>query len=435
MNLESHHLQEWLDSGVDEELIRLNVRSLQGDEIYEYLLYALPQSARRNDGRLRDGYLRLYAHIILAWWVSGLDPLNDWNPMDWGRAKPDCPRLEPEGERLKGKGERNNITPFPLPPSLFPESAPKPIKYESPPKTPNRVTYFRVTLRIWQLVSLRYDVPMPDNIVITQEGEALGFWAWVMANPQIPIILTEGEKKGACLLSLGYPAIALPGIWNGRVGKEDFERLHPDLVPMAQPGRRFIILFDYETKPKTQLQVFQATRRTAHVIQDAGCECSIALLPGPEKGIDDWVVALGKKADKAVSAMIADALTLQEYHQRFFYRKPRGLNKYKADVTVNTRYLSQAIGSLPQSGLVGLASDMGTGKTELMSIVRKDNPDKSFLNNGHRVSLLKNLSDRLWTAMYSAIACGDWAKAIALSITVDSLYKMANDLRAYDIIF
>ncbi|BAY41968.1 hypothetical protein NIES2111_63640 (plasmid) [Nostoc sp. NIES-2111] len=378
MSLEPHHLQEWLNSGVDEELILLNVRSLQGDEIYEYLLYALPQSARRNDGRLRDGYLRLYAYIIIAWWVSGLDPLNNWRPMDWGRAKPDCPRLEWEGEsrgsrgRGAAGGEITNNFSFSSPASLAspasPASSPKPIKYESPPKTPNRLGYFRVTLRIWQLVSLRYDVPMPENIVITQEGEALGFWAWVMAHPEIPVILTEGEKKAACLLSLGFAAIALPGIWNGRVGKEDFERLHPDLVPMAQPGRKFIILFDYETKPKTQLQVFQATRRTAHVILDAGCECAIALLPGTEKGIDDWVVALGKKADKAVTAMIADALTLQEYQQRFFYKKPRGLHKYKPNVTVNTRYLSQAIGSLPQSGLVGLASDMGTGKTPALKL-------------------------------------------------------------------
>ncbi|WP_237088430.1 plasmid replication protein, CyRepA1 family [Nostoc sp. PCC 7120 = FACHB-418] len=439
MNLEPHHLQEWLNSGVDEKLILLNVRSLLGDEIYEYLLYALPQTARRNDGRLRFGYLRLYAHITNAWWVSGLDPLNDWLPMDWGRLKPDCPRLEWE-QHSRGRGAAGGaggeFSIHSSPASLASTaSSPKPIKYESPPKTPNRLGYFRVTLSIWQLVSLRYDVPMPENIVITPEGEALGFWAWVLAHPEITITLTEGEKKAACLLSLGFAAIALPGIWNGRVGKEDFERLHPDLVPMAQPGRRFIILFDYETKPKTQLQVFQATRRTAHVIQDAGCECSIALLPGPEKGIDDWVVALGKKADKAVSAMIADALTLQEYHQRFFFKKPRGLHKYKPNVTVNTRYLSQAIGSLPQSGLVGLASDMGTGKTELMAIIRRDNPDLSFLNNGHRVSLLKNLSDRLLTVMYSAIACGDWAAVHALSITVDSLYKMANDLRAYEIIF
>ncbi len=146
-------------------------------------------------------------------------------------------------------------------------------------------------------------------------------------------------------------------------------------------------------------------------------------------------MALGKKADKAVTTMIADALRISEYKQRFFINRARGLHKYKPDVTVNTRYLSLAIHSLPQSGLVGLVSDMGTGKTEILAVLRRENPNLSFLNNGHRVTLLKNLSDRLQTAMYSAISCGDWGQVKALSITVDSLYKMANDLQAYDILF
>jgi hypothetical protein len=414
--LDARHYQEWvIGSAVDPTLVALNVRSLSGNEVYEYLLYALPQTARRNDGRLREGNLRRYAHINSAWWASGLDPHNDWLPMDWGRMKPDNPRFEWDNEAQ--------------------QYTEKPIKYESPPKTPNRVTYLRVPLHIWKLVALRYDLPMPELITVTDEGEALGFWAWVMAHPQIPVILTEGEKKAGCLLSFGFAAIALPGIWNGRIGKEDLERLHPDLVPLAQKGRKYIVLFDYETKPKTKQQVFQATRRTCQAIIQQGCVCEVAQLPGPEKGIDDWVVALGKKADKAVTAMIADALTLNEYQQRFFINRVRGLRKFKPNVTVNTRYLSQVIKSLPESGLVGLASDMGTGKTEILAIIRKDSPELSFLNNGHRVNLLKNLSDRLQTAMYSAISCGEWAKAKALSITVDSLYKMASDLQAYDVLF
>lgn len=415
--LTQSHWQEWvIGSGVDPKLTALNVRSLSGPSVYEYLLCALPQTARRNDGRLRDGYLKRYAHAEAgAWWVSGLDPLNDWLAMDWGRMKPDYPRAYWD--------------------KTTQQQTQKPVKYESPPKTPNRVTYLRMPLHLWRLVSLRYDVPMPENIVITSEGEALGFWAWVMAHPEIPVILTEGEKKAGCLLSLGFVAIALPGIWNGRVGKEDLERLHPDLVPMTQKGRKFVVLFDYESKPKTKQQIFQATRRTASAIVQLCCQCEVALLPGPEKGIDDWVVALGKKADKAVTTMIADALRISEYKQRFFINRARGLHKYKPNVTVNTRYLSLAIHSLPQSGVVGLVSDMGTGKTEILAVIRRDNPNLSFLNNGHRVTLLKNLSDRLQTAMYSAISCSDWGQVKALSITVDSLYKMANNLQAYDILF
>jgi hypothetical protein len=38
---ESQHFQEWLDSGVDREIINLNVKSLEGRTPYEYLIYWL----------------------------------------------------------------------------------------------------------------------------------------------------------------------------------------------------------------------------------------------------------------------------------------------------------------------------------------------------------------------------------------------------------
>ena len=50
---QAKHLTEWLNSGVDEEIYHLNVRSLSGTLPYEYLLYS-PKISRRNDGRLRD---------------------------------------------------------------------------------------------------------------------------------------------------------------------------------------------------------------------------------------------------------------------------------------------------------------------------------------------------------------------------------------------
>lgn len=411
------HWQEWVfDSVVDETLTCLNVLSLHGAISYEYLLYALPQTARRNDGRLRNKYLKQYAHIEAGgWWVSGLDPLNNWLPMDWGRFKPDYPRQEWDTNTQK-----------------YPK---KIVKYESPPKTPNRVTYLRVPLHTWQMLARRYNVPMPQDITITEEGEALGFWAWVVAHREIPIILTEGEKKAGCLLTLGFVAIGLPGIWNGRVGKEDFEKLHPDLIPLAQKERKFVILFDYETKSKTKQQIFQATHRTCKTIWRQDCQSEVAVLPGPEKGIDDWVLALGKKADNSVTTLIADALTVTDYQKSFFVLPNRGIYKYKPDETVNSRYLSQVISGLPRTGLVGLISDMGTGKTELLANHRRKYPKERFLNCGHRVNLLQNLSERLQTHIYSAVYREELGKAHALSITVDSLYKMASNLQAYDCIF
>ena len=422
--------------------------------------------------------------------------------MEWGRFKPTNPRIDSEKGKL--------------------------VKYESPPKTPNRVTYFDIPDCIWDLVAQRYNIKRYHSPLALRLQDWLKerlFWEWVQKHPEIPIILCEGEKKAASLLSLGFLAIALPGIWNGRVGKKDFdERLHPDLMPLAQKGRKFIILFDHETKLKTRWSVFQATVRTGKTIEAVGCHCEVALLPGPEKGVDDFIVACGEsalregfpragsanpkgeKADELLSAIVDDAKSLQDY-QRSYFQKHRGLSgKYKPHITVNVKYLTQALSvqgveedevgfsfmshsptvakspnpkgnsspespittthigeskphspittthigesklpqphshhsksfQLPQSGLVVLWSDMGTGKTELMRQWRVAHPDKRFLNNGHRVNLLKNLAERLNTEMYSDLGYTGLAKATALSITIDSLHKLNTQALTYGCVF
>ena len=450
----THHLKEWKKSCVDEKLIFLNLISLIGFTVYEYLLYGLPNSERRNDGRLRDKWLRRYAPLEDGgWWVSGLDPLNNWLPMEWGRLKPDNPRL---------CGKKN-----------------KSIKYESPPKVANRVTYFNLPAHLWDRVAARYGIKRyhsPLCLRLQDRTNPLIFWEWLKQHPSIPIILTEGEKKAATLLSMGFAAIALPGIWGGRVGSKHNEQLHPDLLPLAQKGRKFIILFDYETKPKTKYNIYQAILRTGEAIEKAGCTCEVASLPGPEKGVDDFVAARGKDASVLLTSIVDDALTLKEYKQ-VCYPRPRGLSsKYPADVELNTRYLSQEISvgrrhgdlgireygdtgthyeelysslideahnshvysfisAFPDSGLVALASGMGTGKTELMALFRKLHPQMRFLNLGHRVNLLKNLSERLNTAMYSALEQGKLTEAKGLSITIDSLYKLQNQLVEYGCVF
>lgn len=469
-------------SAIHPSLIERNFQHIEGEAIYEYLFIS-PEIPRKNAGRVTDGFLKAYLHLLAGgMWISGLDPQRNWLPMEWGRFKPSNPRIDWE----KGK----------------------PVKYESPPKVANRVTYFDVPDYIWGLVARRYNIKQYHSSLsrrLQDKLHALIFWEWVIANPQIPVILCEGEKKAACLLSLGFVAIALPGIWNGRVGRRDFdERLHPDLLPLAQPGRKFQILFDYETKLKTRWSVYQATVRTGKAIEAAGCVCEIIQLPGPEKGVDDFVVARGEDANALLTAIALDALSLNDYQQSFLV-KHRGLRKYKPDLIVNERYLTQAlvvedepnaqpppvesliqlkqnnitpdedglqqlllelfpqtphtkpkilppsptqnqtetnapVGKnrrllLPKSGLVGLKSGMGTGKTELMAWWREIYPEQRFLNNGHRVNLLKNLAQRLKTLMYSEVGHVGMAKAIALSITIDSLYKLNTEALTYGCVF
>ncbi len=459
--IQPHHLTEWRKSSVDDQLTALNVLSLNGAEPKNHLFCFLPNSERRNDGRVRDMWLRRYDHTEAGgYWISGLDPHNGWQKWNWGRFKPDVPRIDQEKN--------------------------KPIKYESPPKSDSHLTYFDVPSHIWDRVAKRYRIKryrsnlslrladklppkhsqgysltdtgqrqslsdclrggvkptafLPKNLQSPpkpnpQPADPYCFWEWVKKHPSIPIILTEGEKKAACLLSLGFVAIALPGIWMGRVKGEKKDHLHPDLVPMVQPGRKFFILFDNDEKPSTRRAVHKATLFTGRVIEENGASCQVASLPeGSEKGVDDFVTKNGKRAKSLIAKILEAALSLKDYLRKS-RRKSWGLSsKYPANVTINTRYLSDAI-RLPSEGLVVLWSGMGTGKTELLARLRKEAPTERFLNIGHRVNLMKNLSERLSTQMYSEISQGQLAKAVSLSITVDSLYKLQTQFNEYGCVF
>ena len=218
---------------------------------------------------MSDLVRRRYSHLAKGgWWCSGLDPLDGWKPMQWGCFKPNDPRIS------KDKG--------------------KPIKYEHPAKTPTRAFFLDVSDRIWEKVACSYGLEMHGD-----RGE--GFWAWVQRE-RVPIVLVEGAKKAACLLSAGYAAIALPGIWNGRrkaAGGEP-EHVVPELQVFVREGREVFFCFDRDEKPKTRKNVQDAIWKTGRLLQGQGCEVGVIELPGPEKGVDDFVVGQGFEAFEAV---------------------------------------------------------------------------------------------------------------------------------------
>jgi hypothetical protein len=185
-HISDKHWQEWEASAIDPELIALNLLSLDGHAPYERLFYS-DSIKRLNTGRLPGWILKKYSHIEQGgWWANGIDPLTGEDDL-WGCLKPDKPRID----ATKGKHQ----------------------KYEHPLKAVATLFALRVSLSIWQKVSKRYNVPLPENVVVDANGEALGFWAWVIGNPKVSVTVTEGCKKAAALLSLGFAAIGLPGIW------------------------------------------------------------------------------------------------------------------------------------------------------------------------------------------------------------------------------
>ena len=367
-SLHPQHLEELVkNSGINLDLILLNFKSLQGISAYEYLLIS-DQLPRTNTGMIRNAWLQRYHHVTAGgWWCSGLDPLNNWHNMEWGCFKPNQPR-----QNQKGKS----------------------IKYEHPPSTPTRIFCLRIPLQIWQEVGQRYNLSLPENITINHDGEAEGFWSWVIKN-KIAIVICEGVKKAAALLTQGYVAIAIPGINSGyRVIKDEFgkvtrRQLIPDLAAFTNTKRDFYICFDFETQAKKIAAVNNAISQLGYLFQQQNCPVKVVELPGKEKGVDEFIIA---KSATAFDKIYRQSVDLDIYIAQ---TKPHTELTIPAALTINRPYLGNI--AFPTSGLVGVKSAKGTGKTTaLQSIVQQaKNHNQPVLLITHRIILGRFLCDKI----------------------------------------
>ncbi|MBW4605932.1 MAG: DUF3854 domain-containing protein [Hassallia sp. WJT32-NPBG1] len=392
--LHPQHLEELVNSsGIDLHLTKINFRSLQDRTAYEYLLIS-ERLPRKNSGMVKNEWLQRYAHVTAGgWWSSGLDPLHNWQMMEWGCFKPNQPRLNQNS---------------------------KSIKYEHPPSTPTRVFCLRVTLRIWQQVAKRYNLAIPEDINIAENGEAIGFWQWVMER-NIPIIICEGVKKAAALLTQGYAAIGVPGITSGyRVVKDEFgkvtsRQLIPDLAAFAITKRTCYICFDFETEPKKIAAVNNAISQLGFLFQAKNCPVQVIELPGKEKGVDEFILAKGASAFEQVYRQSVD---LEVYIAQ---TKPHTALTIPPALTVNRRYLGEV--PFPASGLVGVKSAKGTGKTtSLQAVVNQaKSRNKPVLLITHRIQLGRFLCEKIgidWKIR------SDRFSAHSLGLCIDSLWKL-----------
>jgi len=391
-SLQPKHFEELAkSSGINCNLAYLNFISVEGTASYEYLLFS-ERIPRTNTGQVSSWWLRRYAHVATGgWWCSGLDPLNNWCLMEWGCYKPNHPRQV---------SIPNRDLDFRLPYILPEDSATtdrsnnKLIKYEHPPCTPTRVFCLKVPLDTWQQISSRYGVQMPQNIVVTELGEALGFWQWVMEQ-KISLIICEGAKKAAALLTQGYVAIALPGITSGYRVTRDFEgkpssrQMIPDLAIFTQSVRTFYICFDYETQPKTIKAVNNAIAQLGELLEQKGCPVKVIRLPGLEKGVDEFIVAQGVTAFQAVCEASVDLKT------DLAKTKPYTELTYPPALTLNRRYLEKV--PFPTSGLIGVKSAKGTGKTTaLLPLVKEAlKIGRPVLLITHRIQLGRFLCNKI----------------------------------------
>ncbi len=288
--LEISHKNEWLKSRVDEGIIEKNVISLECEEAFEYLLYSIPENERLNTGRLAAKWLKKYDHLYQGGWWCGTTDLNSFEDSLWGCFKPNIPRTS-EG---------------------------KTIKYEVPPGAKTSVFALQVPDKIWKQIADRYN--------LSTEGFN-NFWEWVV-NSRVPIWVTEGAKKAGCILSNGYVAIALSGIWNGWDKSE--LRVIPELQILSKTAREFIFCFDQDKKYTTKASVTRAILKTGAALlkENDRSEISIAVWDYEEgKGIDD-LVAREDKGPGRLSEIYEHRLTLEEYKEKFATVRKLGRDRF-----------------------------------------------------------------------------------------------------------
>ncbi|MGL4882652.1 MAG: plasmid replication protein, CyRepA1 family, partial [Waterburya sp.] len=333
-------------SGIHPDLIKLNFFHLEGQVALDRLFIS-DRLNRTNTGAISYSILKRYRHVEEGgWWVSGVDVLNQYSDDLWGQFKPTKPRLSADKGKL--------------------------IKYEGPPKHPTGIIALKVSQLLWHQVAKQNNIKLflsPLALRLRDRNPSLSFWLWVVNNSEVPLIITEGAKKAAALISLGYAAIALPGIFNGyRQPKDEFGRktglakLIPQLQVFATPGRKVYFAFDQDTKASTVNNVNTAIAKTGKLFTKAGVDVKVirwsqpdghikhlsqAQMSCPPKGVDDLIV---QKGAEAFHQAYSQALSLSSWLVQTSVQLT-----YKPNIQVNRRYL----GSL--RGAEGKLGDEETG--------------------------------------------------------------------------
>lgn len=173
------------------ELLKLNVGSLDlswtsqyrgGEEVEnEDILFVLEQLNwsvnRLANGRINNSTLDRVRKMIGGWYILPSYGLADRVQIDYFRFKPTNP---PTDWKKQGK----------------------PKKYLGAEGVSPRAYCPNVTEGMWATIANRYNVEKSGN----------DFWEWILDHPEVPVIITEGEKKAFSGLSVGYVVVSLPGI-------------------------------------------------------------------------------------------------------------------------------------------------------------------------------------------------------------------------------
>jgi putative DNA primase/helicase len=268
----------------DRTIVDLNIRTLdlswtfdssgENEDIDTFAELAKWEVTRLNSGRMNDGTLKKITKLGGCWYITPFYGLADRSEINYFRGKPENPTVRWSNGKVSTDKYIGAVG-------------------ESP-----RAYCPNVPESQWAVIAARYQV----------EKSGDNFWEWVLDHPEIPVMITEGEKKAFAGLTAGYAVISLPGIDSGYKSSSDNDdgsasqlKLIPDLESLAQGGRSILIAFDRDSNPKAVRRVQRARKQLARLFGEFGCETRSIKWDGQYKGLDDFIFGAGQDAlDKAI---------------------------------------------------------------------------------------------------------------------------------------
>jgi len=268
-DIKDSHRQEWLNSSVSELIINANLHTISDHRTINHLLgWKTPKGAAGKQGK----------DDRTCWAVWGINPQSRESVYFGVQVKPDNPRSNAEG---------------------------KPIKYESGlgKGEASQPLFLKVPDPIWEQIATKWSVP------ILPEDYEKGFWQWVINKPQIPVLITEGAKKAASLLSHGFVSLSVAGVSNGQYLGD----VNPHIKPFCQVGRKVALAYDSDLHLKKSVR--QELDRLGRLLATSGVVPYVMLWDDATKGIDDVISEFGaSELDKIYST----AKTFEAYRREDF---------------------------------------------------------------------------------------------------------------------
>lgn len=352
--------QDLQKSGIDDETAALNFFPINGPDAFDEV-YG-DKAKRINTGALSRGWMEKYYKLesFLGWICNGRI-----------RHLAGQPFTNEEGEAIRYMSRLGEVTP---------------------------ITFIKPGGRALAMIEARHGIAKPPG---------MDFWDWVR-DYNIPLVITEGEKKAAALICAGIVAISLPGIFTGFQairddwGKTVSRLLREELSGYDTAGRSICIMFDRRPDVDFETTVeFKAAAILSRQFQHATVR--VAELQGPYKGADDYLAA---GDGKAIERALRSAKSANSYEHTRLWKEYR---KFNATNGKTRDYFFQA--PEPGDGTITIVkSNLNSGKSEWLgnTIPKvkkvKKSHGKGFLNKatadgvmvslGHRNSLQEQLCDR-----------------------------------------